>query len=120
MGVLRLQESDIPYRGRLALILLDTVFETACFVYLRKELGWKLAQLEELADQRSRKKLFEVVRGTKNIDQEAWDRIAECHHERNERAHFDPNRDIGGIYLTQLVARCVVRRLDLPHDIGVG
>lgn len=94
MGVLRVQDSSIPYRGRLALILLDTVFETACFVFLRQVLKWKLGQLGTLADLQSRLQLFKAVKAAANVAADVWERIDECHRERNERAHFDPNKDI--------------------------
>jgi hypothetical protein len=100
MGVLRVQESSIPYRNRLALILLDTVFETACFVYLRHVQGWKSARLGQLADSRSRGQLFGEVKGLVSIDSATWTRIDECRKERNERAHFDPNKDIAERFIT--------------------
>ena len=109
MAVLRLQDSSIPYRGRLALILVDTVFETACFVYFRNELGWKLKELGQLADTKSQVKLLpydrrgkSTVRQTRQIDRrrsQIWNLIDECHRERNERAHFDPNKDIAQAFV---------------------
>src|ERR1051326_4039812 len=99
MAVLRLRDSNIPYNGRLALILIDTVFETACFVYLRNELGWKRQPLGALADARSRTQLFNTVKSEKTIDPDIWDVIDECHVERNERAHFDPNKDIAEAFV---------------------
>jgi tetratricopeptide (TPR) repeat protein len=100
-GVLKINETDIPCRGRLALILLDTVFETASFVYLEKEMRWKKADLGALADRRVRSDLLSAVRRTTTLGSDVWTLLEECHTERNVRAHQDPNKDIPGSYVRE-------------------
>src|SRR5438105_5307240 len=98
-GSCQLEESRIFCRGRLALILLDTVFETGSYVFLDKISGWKQKELGELADQRKRIALFEAVKTEaerlgRKIPDEIWQTIRECHNARNELAHRSPNTDI--------------------------
>jgi tetratricopeptide (TPR) repeat protein len=121
-GVVALQESAIPYRNRLALILIDTIFETASFVYLERRVGLKREVLGKLADTRHRSRLFDTVKQSATVADAVWELIDECRQERNVRAHEDPNKDIPSNYISDYLGAAItfvngLFSLDLDLDV---
>jgi hypothetical protein len=83
--------TKIPHRNRLAVILMDTAFETACRAFLKHK---KKITLNE--GHRNRDNLVKTVRGNlKDIDDAVWDSIDYYYQEiRNDLYHQSAGKTI--------------------------
>lgn len=83
--------TSIPHRNRLAVILMDTAFETACRAYLKHRKKIALTDAH-----RSRETLVKMVRGNlKEIDEAVWDSINYYYEEiRNDLYHESAGKTI--------------------------
>lgn len=71
LGVKLLRQSIIPHKNRLAVILLDSAFETACRGYLQYETNVKLSE-----NHKHRDNLVKTVKSKLNhIDEDVWKNI---------------------------------------------
>lgn len=71
LGVELLAASSIPHRNRLAVILIDSAFETACRAFLQHKLKIKLTDAHK-----HRETLMKVMKSKLgDIDQEVWNQI---------------------------------------------
>lgn len=100
----QVQATNIFCRRRLALILLDTVFETACHVYIRHVARWKPKQVAEVSGLGMRHQLFSAVgeharSSGRTVDDVTWSLIDECHDLRNGLAHERPNEDVAAVHI---------------------
>lgn len=128
-GARRLASSDIDYRGRLALIVLDTVFETGGLVFLEHVASWGAGELGQLIETRSRLELFnELKQAARDEDRPLkpaiWHAIDECHRERNRLAHVSINEDVPPSYLRRYFKTAIqflnrLFQLKLDDDIVV-
>jgi len=84
-------QTPIPHRHRLAVILLDSAFETACRSYWRFEL-----QQKPIESHRDRGNLVKAVRGRlSDIDDEVWQNLDYYYEEiRNDLYHQSPNKTV--------------------------
>ncbi len=81
----------IPHRNRLAVILMDTAFETACRAFLKHKKKIPLSEVH-----RHRDNLVKAVRGNlKDIDDAVWDSIDYYYQEiRNDLYHQSAGKTI--------------------------
>lgn len=71
VGARLIQQSSIPHRNRLAVILLDSAFETACRSFLRYR-----AKIQLTDAHKHRDNLVKTIKAKlQDIDQEVWDSI---------------------------------------------
>lgn len=71
VGAELIRRSEIPHKNRLAVILLDSAFETACRAYLKH-----VAKIKLQKEHRYRKNLVEAVKGKlTEIDKDVWSNI---------------------------------------------
>jgi hypothetical protein len=71
VGARVILRTKIPHRNRLAVILMDTAFETACRAFLKHKMKITLSDAH-----RHRDHLVKAVRGNlRNIDNAVWDNI---------------------------------------------
>jgi DNA-directed RNA polymerase subunit F len=91
VGARVLLGTTIPHRNRLAVILMDTAFETACRAFLKHRKRFKLTDAH-----RSRETLVKATRGNlKDIDDAVWESIAYYYEEiRNDLYHESAGRTI--------------------------
>lgn len=91
VGARVLLGTTIPHRNRLAVILMDTAFETACRAFLKHKKRIKLTDAH-----RSRETLVKATRGNlKGIDDGVWESIAYYYEEiRNDLYHESAGRTI--------------------------
>jgi|SRR5437867_151806 len=86
-----LRESGIPHRNRLAVILLDSAFETMCRAYLRHEAGIPLDDAH-----RHRPNLMKMIKSkVPNIDPDVWKSIDYFYTEiRNDFYHESASKTL--------------------------
>ncbi len=84
VGVRLISESDIPHKNRLAVIILDSAFETACRAYLKYIAGIKLEEAHK-----RRENLVKIVKSKlTSIEEEVWKSIGFYYEEiRNDLYH---------------------------------
>ncbi len=98
-GARQLQATTIYCGGRLCVILVDTVFETACHVYLRHVARWHPTKRAEVSGSNKRKQLLAAVKEhstsmDRTVPDHVWQLVDECHDVRNRLAHESPNEDV--------------------------
>ena len=91
VGARVLLGTTIPHRNRLAVILLDTAFETACRAFLKQKKRIKLTDAH-----RTRETLVKATRGNlKDIDDAVWESVAYYYEEiRNDLYHESAGKTI--------------------------
>lgn len=83
--------TDIPHKNRLAVILMDTAFETACRTFLKHKKKIKLTDAHKTRDT-----LVKTTRGNlKDVDDAVWDSINYYYEEiRNDLYHESAGKTI--------------------------
>lgn len=91
VGARVLLGTNIPHRNRLAVILMDTAFETACRAFLKHKKRVKLTDAHK-----SRETLIKTTRGNlKDIDDAVWENVAYYYEEiRNDLYHESAGKTI--------------------------
>lgn len=91
VGARVLLGTSIPHKNRLAVILMDTAFETACRAFLKHKKKIKLTDAH-----RSRETLVKATRGNlKDIDGAVWDSVNYYYEEiRNDLYHESAGKTI--------------------------
>lgn len=98
-GARQLQATSMHCCGRLSVILVDTVFETACHVYLRNVARWTPPRRADVSGSNKRRQLLAAVSDhaagiERVVPEDVWQLIDECHDVRNRLAHESPNEDV--------------------------
>jgi len=96
VGAHVLMKTAIPHRNRLAVILIDSAFETACRAYVHH-----VAKVERTDAHRHRDNLVKAARGLlKGIDKDVWENINFYYTEiRNDLYHVTASKTVTDIAL---------------------
>lgn len=120
-GARQLQATAIYCCGRLSVILVDTVFETACHVYLRHVARWTAARRADVSGSNKRTQLLTAVRDhaagfERVVPENVWQLVDECHDVRNRLAHESPNEDVATEYVNEYLD-AALKFLNILFDV---
>jgi hypothetical protein len=116
VGAQILMRTSIPHRNRLAVILIDSGFETACRAYLHH-----VAKVKPDEAHRNRENVVKAVRGfLKEIDNDVWENINFYYTDiRNDFYHQTANKTITDVAILDYLD-AVIFVVDTAFKIGVG